>query len=244
MEQSRLNERLIKASEDGDINKVKQLIEEGADVNHAENKDGNTPLIWASRYGYFNIVKELIEHGANVNQGADDKNSPLMFAIVKGNLEIVKYLISKGANVNQRNNFRSTPLSLANIIGHLEIVKYLSEHDADWSPIKNKPIFTEIIKEEMNKLKSELTENYLSIERGTPQTITGTGKIKSSIPKNLLLKTVYEKNYQEYCGSSIDGKLPPIRLIALANILKLDYSLDISWSDLCNRVKNVLYRLL
>ena len=67
-------------------------------------------------------------------------------------------------------------------------------------------------------------------------------KIKSVLPKNLLLKSVYETPYQQYCPA---GKgLPPIQLIALANILKLDYTLDISWVDLCDKVKNVLYMLL
>ena len=301
-----LNKQLLEASEEGDINKVKQLIESGANVNHANNY-GSTPLIWArnlemvkylienganvnhannfgstplrlaSENGHFDIVKYLTEHGANVNHADNDGFTPLMFAsgrddleIVKyltehganvnqagnngstpliwassnGNSEIVKYLTEHGANVNHASNYGFTPLFLASSRGHLEIVKYLIEHGVtDWSPIKNNLMFQEILNKEMNKLKNELTKNYLALKKGTPQTVTGTGKVKSLLPKNLLLKTIYEKPYQEYC-SSVNGKLPPIQLIALANILKLDYDLNISWTDLCDKIKHVLYLLL
>ena len=246
---------LIIAGNRGHLEIVKYLIEHGADVNQANNK-GNTSLTWASAQSFlslqmnnarFEIVKYLIEQGANVNHVNRNGYSPLIYASKNGNLDIVKYLIKNGANVNHANNYGDTPLTLASHNGHLEIVKYLTEHGADYTPLKNDPLFreilNEIINEETNKLKYELTQNYLTIERGTPQTITGEGKVKSLLPKNLLLKTVYEKPYQELCVPSGQG-LPPIQLIALANILRLDYNIDITWLELCDRIKHVLYLLL
>ena len=281
MDQRELNDRLYNASKEGDINKVKEMIERGADINHGNNLIiGKTPLIVASEFGYLDIVKYLIEqganvnlgnnygktplfyasfeeyldivkylteHGANVNLGNNHEDTPLLLASKRGNLEMVKYLTEHGANVNQANDDEYTPLTLATRKGHLEVIRYLIEHGADYSKFKNNPkfikLFNRIIKDETNKLRSELTQNYLTLERSTPQTITGEGKVKSSIPRNLLLKTIYEKPYQEYC-STIDGNLPPIQLIAIANILKLDYTIDITWLDLCDKVKGVLYLLL
>ena len=203
----------------------------------------NRKIFNASAKGNINRVKKLIENGANLDHINSYGETPLFWATYYGNFDVVKYLTEHGANVNQTSNDGSTPLILAINKSRLEIVKELTEHGADWSTIKNHSIFEEIIKEHTNKLKSELSQNYLTLERSSPQTITAEGKVKSSLPKNLLLKTVYENPYQELC-SSIDGKLPPIQLIALANILKLDYSIDITWRDLCNRIKNVLYLLL
>ena len=137
MDRIQLNNQLLEASKRGDLDTVKQLIQEGADVNHTDYR-GYTPLIF----------------------GSQDEH-----------LEIVKYLVEHGADVNQANNNGSTPLISSRQNGHLEIVKYLLKH-------------------ETNKLKSVLSQNYLALERGTPQTITAEGKIKSALPRNLLLKSV------------------------------------------------------
>jgi len=48
-------DRLIEASKSGDIEKVKRLLAEGADVN-ARDADGWTALIHASWHGYTPVV--------------------------------------------------------------------------------------------------------------------------------------------------------------------------------------------
>ena len=65
-EVERLGEELIDSAMNGDLDKVENLIEAGANVN-LQSKDGYTALIWASKYGYVEIVEKLIEAGANVN---------------------------------------------------------------------------------------------------------------------------------------------------------------------------------
>ena len=215
MNQTQLNNQLLEASEKGDINMVKQLIREGADVNNANNY-GYTPLMWANTRGHLEIVKYLMEQGANVNQADIDGWTPLIWASRNGHLEIVKYLVSQGA---------------------------------DYSSIKNQPIFQEIIKSESNKLKTKLTERY-GLVKNIPNI---------NLPKDVMLKTIYEEPYQNYCVPYGEG-LPPIQLIALANILNNimpkkrglieedgkyePINLDISWKDLCKKVKQALYLLL
>ena len=61
---------LINASKNGNIKKIKLLIENGADVN-AKDNDGSTSLIFASMYSNdtssLDTVKLLLENGADVN---------------------------------------------------------------------------------------------------------------------------------------------------------------------------------
>ena len=176
-------------------------------------------------------------------------NRQLIEALDEGDINMVKQLIEKGVDVNQGQFFGWTPLIWASRGGHLEIVKYLVSHNANYSSIKDKPIFIDIIKDQSNKLKTELTGRY-----GMVKNIPGI-----TLPKDALLRTVYEEPYQRYCNPPGEG-LPPIQLIALTNILNntmpkkrglIEYggkyepiNLDISWKELCDKVKAALYLLL
>ena len=59
-------ENFLYASEIGDINKVKELLALGVNIN-IQNEEGETALIWATICGYIEIVRELIKAGANLN---------------------------------------------------------------------------------------------------------------------------------------------------------------------------------
>jgi len=57
---------LIDAVYEGDLEKVKKLLDEGEDVN-ARDDYGRTPLHYASIYGIVDVVKFLVEKGADIN---------------------------------------------------------------------------------------------------------------------------------------------------------------------------------
>lgn len=57
---------LHKAVECGEIEKCKEMIKQGADVNF-KNEYGYTPLYEAACRGHLEICKMLIEYGADVN---------------------------------------------------------------------------------------------------------------------------------------------------------------------------------
>jgi len=59
------NNRLIRASDRGDLEQVKTLVKVGADIE-ARNQYKTTPLITASWQGHVEIVKFLLEAGADV----------------------------------------------------------------------------------------------------------------------------------------------------------------------------------
>ena len=61
-----IDEMLLIACKFGDLEKVKQLLENGADVN-AGDKDDRTALMFAAGNGHKEVVELLIENGADVN---------------------------------------------------------------------------------------------------------------------------------------------------------------------------------
>jgi hypothetical protein len=123
------NKELLEASEKGDVEKVKKLLKEGADLN-AKNWFGWTPLHLAAYNGHIEVVKLLIEKGANVN-ARNNGDTPLHLAAENGHIEVVKLLIEKGANVNAKGSSGWTPLHEAANDGHIEVVRLLLEHGAE-----------------------------------------------------------------------------------------------------------------
>ncbi|MFP3033743.1 MAG: ankyrin repeat domain-containing protein [Wolbachia sp.] len=145
----RLGQELISAAINGSVERVENLVDQGANVN-IENEDGLMPLFLAVREGKFNVVKHLIDSKkADVKVSDNYGNTLLHWAAFNGRLKIVEYLIEKGADVNvkERNGF--APLHLAvqggnNILftlsapnKHLKIVEYLIGKDADLEAIDN-----------------------------------------------------------------------------------------------------------
>ena len=60
---------------------VEYLIEQGADINHQNNK-GMTPLHIAALYGYVDIVMLLVKNNANTNIECNKKLIPLNYALM------------------------------------------------------------------------------------------------------------------------------------------------------------------
>jgi len=121
---------LVLATLDGDLPKVKYLVEHKANVGLA-NKSGSTPLLVASSKGYKDIVAFLIESGASVNMPNNHKDTPLMVAAESGNTDTVKCLLDAGAKINSRNKNGDTALMFAAASGNPDIVKLLINAGAD-----------------------------------------------------------------------------------------------------------------
>jgi len=90
---------LMQAVKKGDINGVKALLDQGADVN--ESFYGETALMNASYYGPIEIVKMLLDRGADVNTVRVGGWSALSSAASGRHTDIVKLLLERGADIDK-----------------------------------------------------------------------------------------------------------------------------------------------
>ena len=89
-------------SSETDIIKIKNLIEQGIDVN-SKNRFQMSPLEVACKSGNMEIIKLLISHGAKINEKMANDRTALMYALSDGNnYEMVEYLLQNGAEVNSK----------------------------------------------------------------------------------------------------------------------------------------------
>jgi hypothetical protein len=129
--------RLLSAVRDGDLGRVKFLIDLGEHVNY-EDSHNRTALFCVTYNDNVNIGRLLIDKGAYVNQQSIYGWTPLMHAVVNNNINIIKLLLIRGANVNQKNKDGETALDYASVD---YIIKLLCWRGAKFGSKKNtKPI--------------------------------------------------------------------------------------------------------
>lgn len=124
-------EQLTKACFVGNVEKVTQLLSEGADVN-GRDKSGSTPLTNAVRMNKEAIVELLLARGAypNLKDGLGD---PSLIIAIKTwrNIPTIKSLLDKGADPNLAGQLDDTPLIVAARWGNTDVVTLLLERGAD-----------------------------------------------------------------------------------------------------------------
>ena len=124
-----MNDELLEAIRTNDINRVRELIAAGADVNfRKQGVLGATPLIYAARIKNENIVRLLIDSGADIN-GVDAVGRTALHDNDDEN--IVRILIDAGIDLNIRDNEGETALMNASFYCYLSIVKMLIEGGAN-----------------------------------------------------------------------------------------------------------------
>src|SRR5215468_5164993 len=101
---------LVTAIRNADVRVVRQLLDNGADVN-ARDAEGNTPLLLASFYASPECLELLIEKGADVNAANKAGATPLIRAAT--DYEKTRLLVAAGANIQVRTALGNTPLILA-----------------------------------------------------------------------------------------------------------------------------------
>ena len=126
---------LLKASSDGNIEEVKDLLSEERNFYRAKvdarTYYNDTALIYASENGHIEIVEVLLDNGADVNAYNNYGNTALMMASENGHIEIVEMLLKKGADLDAKNNDGETALKTASEKGHEEVVEMLLDNGAD-----------------------------------------------------------------------------------------------------------------
>ncbi len=108
-EKSGMGSNIWTSAADGDLDRVKFLVESGVSVNAADEL-GYTPVQAASSWGRVDVLKWLVDNGGDVTDGDEDGDTALHVAETA---DVADYLMSKGASPEMKNNMGLTPLDAA-----------------------------------------------------------------------------------------------------------------------------------
>ena len=108
-------EQLHEAAAQGDLAKVKELAEKGADINAFDEDLSRTPLHYAVIAGHRDVAAYLLSVGADVNAHEEAKigETPLGTVAATCSYEMAELLINAGANPTIPGWMGRTPLDRA-----------------------------------------------------------------------------------------------------------------------------------
>ena len=95
-----------------DLDEIKRLISEGADLE-ARDDWNRTPWLLCIEVGSVEKAKLLLDSGANQFDCGHCGKPPVMYAIESNHIEVLEWLIEEGFDTEATNDFGTTPLSLA-----------------------------------------------------------------------------------------------------------------------------------
>jgi ankyrin repeat protein len=133
---------LYRAAEQGDLQEVRKLVEQGADINSSNLylDDGSAltrwipsdrfaagfrPLHVAVEKGHIEVAKYLLVNDADVNARTQQGQTPLFMGAASAEAELVELLVENGAEIDPVDQQGVTPLSTAARNGHVPAVRLL-----------------------------------------------------------------------------------------------------------------------
>lgn len=114
----------------GDLDRVRELISGGDDVNAAQ-PDGTTALLWAAYESNPEMVTALIEAGADPNAANEFGVTPLLQASRIGDAAVIGALLAAGADIAVTSPSGETALMAAARTGRVDAVSLLLAHGSD-----------------------------------------------------------------------------------------------------------------
>ena len=135
--------KLLRALIERDLNRARELIKQGEDLNKAYNDNGWTPFLWLVKEFYeVEIVEEFIKLGGDVNQCTKENLSPLMIAAThRSSPDVIDLLIRYGADVDHQDNYGHT--AIMKLLKHPQlamrksILKALIDNGSDLTDLVN-----------------------------------------------------------------------------------------------------------
>ncbi len=115
---------LLKASEDGDIDDVNVILEQGYSPN-INDKQGVTPLMYAAQNGHTEIVKILLNYSADVLVKSKNGITALHAAVRTKRHRVIKIIADYKGSVLIKDKYGATPLHYASMINDPDILQTL-----------------------------------------------------------------------------------------------------------------------
>ncbi|MFG6094456.1 ankyrin repeat domain-containing protein [Leptothoe sp. ISB3NOV94-8A] len=129
IESAYLSRALENAASRGNLQLVKFLFDEDAEVNKEPNSNVPSALHRSVEGNHLDVTIFLISVGADVNLADWNENTPLHNAAIFNHHEIAAILIENGANINLKNFKDKTPLEVAIEHSSLEVVDLLIKNE-------------------------------------------------------------------------------------------------------------------
>ncbi len=123
-----------KAAYEGDLKKVKEIIDRDPNQINVQDVQGFTPLHLAFSKGHIEIVEFLLNHGADTELEIFNGETPLMVAARyarHGQYETLKTLLEHGAKVNHKDKHGRAALHKAAMYSGKEVMNLLISYGAD-----------------------------------------------------------------------------------------------------------------
>ena len=116
---------LMRASEDGDIEKVELLLDRGSNIN-IRNRFGVTALMFASLFGHTNIVKLLLDNGSDPNIVTKYGKTAIMYTTFYDFPDIVKVINDHNDHIALQNALQNLAFSksMNSLTSSLECLDY------------------------------------------------------------------------------------------------------------------------
>jgi ankyrin len=122
---------LMLAAQRENLEMVRYLVNQGADINAATRTGGFTALRFACSNGNYEMAQFLINNGADVTQTNEFGWTPLHTAAKYGHPQLVKLLLSNGAQIDAETESGVTPARTAGQNGYVDITVYLLLRERD-----------------------------------------------------------------------------------------------------------------
>lgn len=124
--------QLIDAVKTGQIAKVEEALNAGADINQ-QDEQGWTPLNWAAGRGDLEIVKVLIDQGADVSRVGRDQRTPYKIALAAKHVDVARLLKQAQQAANGGDSDSSlTNYAQAFLLGDLRKFSGWREEKINW----------------------------------------------------------------------------------------------------------------
>ncbi|EKT56053.1 ankyrin repeat domain-containing protein [Providencia burhodogranariea] len=121
-----LNKEFLDAAEKGQLDILKNSLENGVDIN-VTNRQGRTAIVNASLNKHYECVSFLISAGADINKQDQTCFNPFLLSCLNNDLTLLRIILPAKPDLDLLTRFGGVGITPASEKGHVEIVRELLE---------------------------------------------------------------------------------------------------------------------